>query len=308
MKTRRQFLHTSFAAAAGACLPTIQAETSGDWKPLFDGKTFKGWEKTARINVSGALDKAHSREAVEAAIEKTLTHHREQNTPAHQHLGDWKIVDGAIEGGQSPAGSTLGAYLMTEKEYGDFELEYEMRPDWQTDTGVLLRQHPVGTIGFQVLCDHRPSGGIGGFFTNGLGSYLAAPVVVDGDVGEDFRVNNLREGKIQSKFPQAKVSNPATFEAFREVWNVNDWNTFRVRCVGASPILTVWINGLEMATLDTSTPGIEGYDPVIIEQRVGSRGHIGLEVHSNNPSRGWEQWAQGAVSRWRNIRLRELSL
>jgi hypothetical protein len=66
---------------------------------------------------------------------------------------------------------------MTEETFGDFELEYEMRPDWQTDTGILVRQHPVGTVGFQVLCDHRPDGGIGGFFTNGLGSYLAAPFV-----------------------------------------------------------------------------------------------------------------------------------
>ncbi|MEM7602867.1 MAG: family 16 glycoside hydrolase [Verrucomicrobiota bacterium] len=215
MKTRRQFLHTGLATAAGASLSTSQAESSGEWKSLFDGKTFEGWKKTARINVSGALGKAHTREAVEASIEKTLSHHREQNTPAHQHLGDWKIVDGAIEGGQSPAGSTLGAYLMTEEEYGDFELEYEMRPDWRTDTGVLVRQHSAGTIGFQVLCDHRPSGGIGGFFTNGLGSYLAVPFVVDGDIGENFEVDNLREGKMVSKFPNAKVSNPATFEHFR---------------------------------------------------------------------------------------------
>ncbi|MEM9018004.1 MAG: DUF1080 domain-containing protein, partial [Verrucomicrobiota bacterium] len=233
MNTRRQFLHNSLATATGASLSTSRAKTGSEWKSLFDGKTFEGWKKTPRIHVAGALGKADSREAVDAAIEKILSQNREQNTPAHQHLGEWKIVDGVIEGGQSPAGSRLGAYLMTEEKYGDFELEYEMRPDWQTDTGVLLRQHRAGTIGFQVLCDHRPGGGIGGFFTNGLGSYLAAPVVIDGDVGENFEVENLREGKIRSNFPQAKVSNPATYAAFREVWNVNDWNTFRVRCVGA---------------------------------------------------------------------------
>jgi hypothetical protein len=306
MNTRRQFIQCSLAAAAGTSLCSAHAQTSGGWKSLFDGKTLNGWKKVPRIGVHGALGKAHTPEAVEAAIEKTLEWHRSQDSEAYRHLGDWSVVDGAIVGGQDPPGSRLGAYLMTEDTFRDFELEYEMRPDWQTDTGVLVRQHKAGTIGFQVLCDHRPAGGIGGFFTNGLGSYLAAPVVVDGDMDEDFKVKNLREGKIESNFPHAKVSNAATYEQFREVWNVNGWNRFRVRCVGANPVLTVWVNDLEMGTLDTADTGIPGYDPAIIEQRVGSRGHIGLEVHSNNPKKGWNQWAKGAVSRWRNIRVKEI--
>ncbi len=306
MKTRRQFINTSLAAAAGASVTSSQADSFGEWKSLFDGKTLNGWRKIPRISVGGALDKTSTPEEVEAAIEKTLSWHRSQNSPAHQHLGDWRVVDGVIEGGQDPPGSRLGAYLQTEETYGDFELEYEMRPDWQTDTGVLVRQHPAGTVGFQVLCDHRPDGGIGGFFTNGVGSYLAAPVVVDGDMDQDFKVKNLREGKIESRFAHAKVSNAATYDQFREIWNVNDWNRFKVRCVGANPVLTVWINDLEMATLDSSNTGIEGYDPSIIESRIGRRGHIGLEIHDNNPKKGWNQWAKGAVSRWRNIRVREV--
>lgn len=306
MKTRRNFLNNSLAAAAGTSLSSSYAESTGEWKTLFDGKTLDGWQKVPRIGVANALGTTDSPEAVEAAIEKVLSWNRANNTPAHNHIGDWKVVNGAIEGGQNPPGSRLGAYLMTEDKYGDFELEYEMRPDWQTDTGVLVRQHPVGTIGFQVLCDHRPNGGIGGFFTNGLGSYRAAPVVVDGDMGENFQVKNLREGQADSRFPEAKVSNAATYEQFRQVWNVNDWNRFRVRCVGANPVLTVWINDLKMATLDTTDTGIADYDPAIIQQRSGNQGHIGLEVHSNNPRRGWNQWAVGAVSRWRNIQVKEL--
>ena len=306
MNTRRQFIQCSLAAAAGVSLSSAHAQTSGEWKSLFDGKTLNGWKKVPRIYVHSAIGDAKTPEAVEAAIKKTLDWHRSQDSEAYRHLGDWKVVDGAIVGGQDPPGSRLGAYLMTEDTYGDFELEYEMHPDWQTDTGVLVRQHKAGTIGFQVLCDHRPAGGIGGFFTNGLGSYLAAPFVVDGDIGENFKVENLREGEIQSKFPRAKVSGAATYEQFRKVWNVNGWNRFRVRCVGANPVLTAWVNDLEMGTLDTADTGVPGYDPAIIGQRVGSRGHIGLEVHSNSPQKGWSQWAKGAVSRWRNIRVKEL--
>ncbi|MEM7143828.1 MAG: DUF1080 domain-containing protein [Verrucomicrobiota bacterium] len=306
--TRRRFLKT--AAASAVALPfasLAKHHAASDWRPLFDGKTLEGWKATPRINVAGQLGKASSRDAVNSAIERVLTHHRNNDTDLYRHLGKWEVVDGAIEGGQDPVGSRMGAYLLTEETFGDFELEYEMRPDWQTDTGIYIRQHPVGTVGIQVLCDHRPNGGIGGFFTNGLGSYIAAPFFVDGDEGENYTVENLREGEFASSFPQAKISGAATFEQFRDIWKVNDWNRFRLRCVGANPVITTWINDLEIATLDSSDTGIEGYDPAIIGQRVGDRGHIGLEIHSNNPKRGWTQWAQGAVSRWRNIRVRELS-
>ena len=306
MSTRRTFIQYSLAAAAGTSFGSAKAQTTGEWKSLFDGETLDGWKKVPRIYVQNGLTEAHTPEAVEAAIEKPLEVHRSRDSEAYRHLGDWKVVDGAILGGQDPPGSRLGAYLMTEETYGDFELEYEMRPDWRTDTGVLVRQHRAGTIGFQVLCDHRPGGGIGGFFTNGLGSYLAAPVVVDGDIGDNFRVKNLREGKSPSKFPRAKVSGAATYEQFREVWNVNGWNHFRVRCVGANPVLTAWVNDLKMGTLNSADPGVPGYDPAIIGQRVGSRGHIGLEVHNNGAKDSWDRWANGAVRRWRNIRVKEI--
>jgi hypothetical protein len=306
---RRRFLKTAAASAAVlpfASLAAAEPKPASAWRPLFDGKTLEGWKAIPRINVQGAVEKAATTAEVEKAIEGVLAWNRAQNSPAHQHIGDWKVIDGAIVGGQNPPGSRLGAYLITEETFGDFELEYEMRPDWQTDTGIYIRQHAVGTIGFQVLCDHRPDGGIGGFFTNGLGSYLAAPFFVNGDPGENHTVKNFREGKIESNFAQGKVTGVATFEQFREVWRLNDWNRFRLRCVGANPVITTWINDLEIATLDSADPGIPGYDPAIIGQRVGARGHIGLEVHSNNEKKGWTQWAEGAVSRWRNLRVREL--
>ncbi|MEM6689662.1 MAG: DUF1080 domain-containing protein [Planctomycetota bacterium] len=306
MNSRRKFIQCSLAAAACTSASLANAKAGEEWRSLFDGKTLDGWKKVPRIYFQTALNGAHSPEAVEAAIEKVLDFHRAQDSEAYNHLGDWKVVDGAIVGGQDPPGSRLGAYLMTEETFGDFELEYEMNPDWRTDTGVLVRQHRAGTIGFQVLCDHRPGGGIGGFFTNGLGSYLAAPVIVDGDIGEDFKVKNMRKGVSKSSFPHAKVSNAANYEQFREVWNVNGWNRFRVRCTGDNPVLTAWINDLEMGTLDTTDTNVPEYDPAIIQQRVGRRGHIGLEVHSNGPKNGWNQWAEGAVSRWRNIRVKEI--
>ncbi len=127
----------------------------------------------------------------------------------------------------------------------------------------LSSAHAEGKGEWKSLFDGKTLGGWnkaprivvnGGGFTNGLGSYLAAPFFVDGDMGEDFKVENLREGKIPSNFPNAKVSNAATYAQFREVWNVNDWNRFRVRCVGANPVLTVWINDLGPRSTPATPP------------------------------------------------------
>ena len=310
MKTRRQFIQNGLAATAVAPFLSQAGEpTFGEWQALFDGETLDGWKAVPRIGVHKLLRSPEGKSVTKAnAAEITAQWNRENGTPqaVFDHTGDWRVVDGAIVGGQKPAGSRHGAYLITEEEFGDIELEYEIKPDWQTDTGVLVRQHPVGTIGFQILCDHRPNGGIGGFYTNGLGSYIAAPFVVAGDKGEDFRVENFREGKKDTRFAQGNVADAATFEQFREVWNLNEWNRFRARIIGAEPTITVWINGLKIGSVDTANPGTPNYDASQIQRLVGTKGHIGLEVHSNGPNSGWMQWAKGAVCCWKNIRVREV--
>ncbi len=306
MKTRRQFIHTGIATTVGTA---VEASSMGQWRSLFDGETLAGWRAIPRLGAHKVLREAGPLLTRENLEERNLVWHRANGTPQEilNHTGEWKVEDGAIVGGQSPAGCRHGAYLITDRTFANFEMEYEMRPDWRTDTGVLIRQHSVGTIGFQVLCDHRPNGGIGGIYANGLGSYLAAPFFVDGDDGENFEVENFRKGEFQWAGARGRMESTVDFDGFREVWKVNQWNRFRVRCVGANPVITTWINGLEIGTLDSSDPGVENYDASMIQRLVGTAGHIGLEVHSNTPGRGWDQWARGAVSRWRNIRVREIT-
>ena len=116
MSTRRQFIQCGLAAAACTSPSLAYANRGEEWKSLFDGKSLKGWKKVPRIYVHGAIGEANTPEAVEEAIKKTLDWHRSQDSEAYRHLGDWKVVDGAIVGGQDPPGSRLGAYLMTEEE------------------------------------------------------------------------------------------------------------------------------------------------------------------------------------------------
>ena len=235
--SRRQILRTSIAGATFLPAAGWTQDDREGWRSLFDGRSLEGWKAVPRLGSHRLFREAKAEIPRDRIVERLEQWHRDNGTPqaTFDHVGEWKVEEGAIVGGQTPAGSGLGAYLMTEATFGDFELEYEIRPDWRCDTGVLMRQHEVGTIGFQVLCDHRPNGGIGGIYTNSLGSYIAAPFVVDGDVGENFNVENFRRGEPDLRFKQGKLADATTWEAFREVWRVNDWNRFpRSLCRGES--------------------------------------------------------------------------
>lgn len=89
---------------------SAQKDRSG-WTDLFDGKTFNGWKK-----VAGAAD--------------------------------YSIQDGAILGVTVP--NTPNTFLITEKEYGDFVLELEVKiEDTTSNSGIQFRSQydPAGNKG-----------------------------------------------------------------------------------------------------------------------------------------------------------------
>jgi len=73
---------------------------AGEWKNLFDGKTLKGWEQ-------------------------------------HGGKATYKVADSAIEGTSTP--NTPNTFLCTDREYGDFVLEYEYFPHASLNCGVQFR-------------------------------------------------------------------------------------------------------------------------------------------------------------------------
>ena len=80
----------------------LHAQNSG-WVSLFNGKTLDGWKQMGG--------------QAKYAVEK-----------------------GAIAGTTVPA--TPNSFLVTEKEYGDFVLELEVKlPDSATNSGIQLRSH-----------------------------------------------------------------------------------------------------------------------------------------------------------------------
>ncbi|SES18878.1 3-keto-disaccharide hydrolase [Sphingobium sp. YR768] len=284
----------------------MSSTSKGNERLLFDGQSLNGWRSIPRIY--GDLYPGGP------TVPAWLAEARGFTPPADaaEHPAHWFVEDGCIIGEQNPPGSGYGGYLITEDTFGDFELSFEARPDFPADTGIMIRRQGERWEGFQVLLDHRDFGGIGGFFGNGLASFAAVPFAIRGQRDADGVVVGLEaddpatslEPVTEEKIRQ--LSHAAEVEDFLRIWKWNDWNRFRIRCVGSLPVITTWINDLKVAEVDTATISWPNYDPKAIHELLGDRGHIALEVHDNDPYYGENRWGRGAQCRWRDLRVVEL--
>lgn len=298
-------LASALAVTPLAAAPAGAKAADGAFRPLFDGKTLKGWRAIPRVagnSWPGGPSVAELRKArgVAAPVEP-------EKHPAH-----WSVKDGVIVGEQEFPGAGYGGYLITEQTYGDFELVLEMKPDWPADTGVMLRRRMDDWSGFQVLIDHRESGSVGGFFGNGLASFMAVPFKfksVKDASGKPVGIQlDTPETSIEPVTPEqvARLSYAGKAEDFLKVWKWGQWNELRIRVVGAMPVITTWVNGVKIAQLDTATMKSPNYDPKAVLNFLGPRGHIALEVHDNDAVFKDARWGKGAQVRYRKIRIREL--
>jgi hypothetical protein len=291
--------------------------SAGDegWRSLFNGRTLEGWRAVPRL--FEGLGPGHG-----LPDEESDRRHREAAT---RHQARWSVQDEAIVGEQQPAGSGYGGYLVTEDAFDDFELEFEAMPDWPADTGVYLRATPSAARAYQVLIDHRRSGAISGFYGNGIGGFHAVGFTIDAQrdaegkavgLGEEAPENSL-EPVTEAK--RELLSYSASAADLLSAWRWQDWNHYRVRCVGRHPKITVWINGVLASEIDTATLPGDVYDPLGVESLLGPSGRIALEVHDNDiyvasgfdPAEvtylGPDRWGSGAVCRWRGVRVRDIS-
>jgi hypothetical protein len=288
-------------------VPGAAADQGKPRRALFDGKTLAGWRAAPRLQVPKDASFADiPADKLTSAVIHWYEEHKQQEKL--KHIGRWEVVDGAIVGDHKPPDSLHGAYLVSEEKFADFELDLEARPDWPADTGIMIRAHELGSVGFQVLVDHRPKGCIGGVYGNSIGGFLVAPFALNGDKLPGLRVANLRPEQPADNSNPVKPTYAASFEEFVKAWGVNDWNHFRIRCVGRLPVITTWINDTKICELDTATMQAKGYDGEAVFKRPGRAGYLAFEVHdvSLRSPLGRDRWEVGAVCRWRNISITEL--
>jgi type 1 glutamine amidotransferase len=207
----------------------------GEWTDLFDGETLQGWS-------------------------------------VHSGYAKYSVEDGTIVG--TAVKGSPNSFLCTNKEYGDFILEFEVKCDPRLNSGVQIRSHiadepmffvfrgpdgrprrssipPDRVYGYQVEIASAETGSSGGIYDEARRGFFLA------DVSED----------------------QAASKAFKD----NQWNKYRIECKGSS--IKTWINGVPCADLRDS---------------LDAKGIIGLQVH------GLGQNFSPYQVRWRNLRIREL--
>jgi hypothetical protein len=148
--------------------------------PIFDGRTLAGWKTLG----GGA---------------------------------DYRVVDGAIVGSSRPG--VPNSFLVTEKSYDDFILEFDVRQDvGPTNSGVQFRSHSTPE------------------FENGrVHGYQA-----DIDPSERRWSGGIYEEAQRGWFYTGEMNPPG-----KSLYQFGQWNHFRIEAIGAR--LRVWINGAPAA-------------------------------------------------------------
>lgn len=234
------------------------------WVSLFDGKSLAGWHKNAK-------------------------------RIGHGTGGQWQVEDGVITGRQDPPGSGNGGILLTDKTFGDLEVTVDAKPDWGIDSGFFVRSTEQGQC-YQFMVDYHEGGNVGHLYGEGTGGFNNRPFDIFGKYDDRKQLAALFTKPVAAKPPKATT---ISGEDWAKAWKVNDWNTFKVRCVGNPARITTWINGVLVSEFDGRTYDGPGYDRDKVAKLLGAEGRLALQIHG-----GATWWPKDAACRWKNIKVR----
>ncbi len=184
---------------------TGSTASAADWVNLFDGKTLDGW------------------------IQKNGT-------------AKYKVVDGTIHGTTNEG--SPNSFLCSEKEYGNFELEFEVKVHNSLNSGVQIRSKTKDAKGDE-----------------NFGRVYGPQVEIE--AGGD---NGAEAGYVYGEATGLGWLTSKENLKPHKVMKDGEWNKFRVVAKGAT-ILT-WINGKQIEELTHE----EIY-------KTHPKGFIGLQVH-----------------------------
>lgn len=190
------------------------------------------------------------------------------NTPGWTALFNGRTLDGWnnpydwgkawVEDNQILLQADKKFFLVTDKRYRDFVLEADVKvPASQSNSGFMFRCHREHNrvYGYQAEVDPSDRQWSGGLYDEGRRGWLH-PRSEDGDSARAF------------------------VESARGVFQRDDWNRYRIHCVG--PSIRIYVNGV------LTTDYIDTAD---------RDGHIAIQHHGE----------AGMIYRFRNLRIRELA-
>ncbi|MDQ8188363.1 DUF1080 domain-containing protein [Pelagicoccus sp. SDUM812002] len=224
--------------------------------------------------------------------------------PYHATEDNFFVEDGAIVCAQTE--QRKGGLLLTDATFIDFELKLEMKSDWGCDSGVFIRCTNKGQ-GIQIMNDYLPGGNVGGLYGQGTGGYLSRPIqLAEGTESGSVLARNSYDG--------VEIDGLVYFidaDGWNELWKASEWNTLRIRCVGAEPRITTWVNDVKVMEMDgrvcrarhledvnnANWDAKPAWDQELIQSITGNAGRIGLQIHPGN------RWKAGGTVRYRSIVL-----
>lgn len=222
-----------FTVSLALILPgVITGAADSEWQELFDGKSLDGWS-------------------------------------VHSGSAEYRVEDGVIVG--KTAEGSPNSFLCTDREYGDFILEFEVQVDPRLNSGVQFRS--------QIADSEKVF-----WFRDGKGRISKHTIPQDRVYGYQAEIAESSAGKIYDEARRGFFLGEDTVsEEAENAFKSKEWNQYRIMCKGDS--IKVWINEVLVTDLR------DGLD---------SSGVIGLQVHSvpkNSPT---------MEVRWRNLRIQEL--
>ncbi|MEX2580107.1 MAG: DUF1080 domain-containing protein [Verrucomicrobiales bacterium] len=234
-KITRYFTLSAAALALAVCLPSTAQEDG--WVSLFDGETLEGW------------------------------------SPSTLGKASYTVVDGAIRG-ETTEGSP-NTFLLSDEEYADFELEFDVKVHDDLNSGVQIRSRE------KEEADLAASGR-NGKPARDIDRVFGPQVEIESSPGQSGYIYGEATGLgWLSPEPQDK-------EHSHDYVKNGEWNHFRV--VAKGPRIQTFINGKAVA--DLTHEGIYETHP---------KGRIGLQVHGIKKGTGpFDVY-------WKNIRIKELN-
>ena len=162
----------------GAAAAQAQPASAGKWVDLFDGKTLAGWKQ-----INGTAK--------------------------------YEVVDGTIKG--TTVEGSPNSFLCTEKNYADFDLQFEVKVDPRLNSGVQFRSNA-----YPEYQKNRVHG-------------YQVEIAVGGNSGSIY--DEARRGSWVNKLP----TDPKAKDAFKD----GQWNKYRVLCEGTH--IRTWVNEVPVA-------------------------------------------------------------
>jgi hypothetical protein len=160
-------------------------------------------------------------------------------------------------------------FLVTEKDFGDFVLEGEVKlPEGPANSGFMFRCHvePNKVFGYQAEVDGSDRKWSGGLYDEGRREWLWPSQ--SGRTKEEKFLAHEKES--QEFFKKPEIAG-----ALKR----NDWNKYRITCQGDS--IKIEVNDVDITE---------------IKDDVDARGPIGIQHHGE----------KGATYKFRNLKIREL--